>query len=146
VQGAPRSPMPPGYPERRYGGMRTLASMCIVSAWLSLIFSVIGGLSFLAVPVPSPGIALPQRPDLDPGGLGGLGGGVGPAGGIGALLPMLAGGLRWVGALGTIGGGVLSFFFLAALGQGLYVLLDMEENTRITAQAMAQIARRMGGG
>jgi hypothetical protein len=35
---------------------------------------------------------------------------------------------------------------LAALGQGLYVLLDLEENTRITAHALAQIARRMGGG
>ena len=32
----------------------------------------------------------------------------------------------------------------AALGQGIYLLLDMEENTRLTAQALVQIARRQG--
>jgi hypothetical protein len=119
--------------------------MCVVSAWLTLIVSVLMGLSLLAMPTPSPtaGLAIPARPDLDPNGLGG-GAGLG-AGGIGALLPALAGGLRWIGAVTTIGGGVISFFLLAALGQAIYVLLDMEENTRITAHAMAQIARRMGG-
>jgi hypothetical protein len=119
--------------------------MCVVSAWLTLIVSVLMGLGLLAMPTPSAtaGLAIPARPDLDPNGLGG-GTGLGP-GGIGALLPALAGGLRWIGAVTTIGGGVISFFLLAALGQAIYVLLDMEENTRITAHAMAQIARRMGG-
>ena len=32
----------------------------------------------------------------------------------------------------------------AVVRSGLHLLLDMEENTRITAQALAQIARRMG--
>jgi hypothetical protein len=112
------------------------------------VLSLIVGFGLLAAPAaPTGGLPIPTRPDLDPNGLGGLGGGtLGGAGGAGALLPLLAGGLRWVGALTTIGGGVLSFFLLAALGQGLYVLLDLEENTRITAHALAQIARRMGGG
>jgi hypothetical protein len=144
VQAAPRPPGAPIFPERRYNGLRMLASMCVVSAWLTLIVSVLMGLSFLAMPTPgaTAGLPIPARPDLDPGGLGGAGIG---AGGIGALLPALAGGLRWIGAVTTIGGGVISFFLLAALGQAIYVLLDMEENTRITAHAMAHIARRMGG-
>ena len=49
-------------------------------------------------------------------------------------------------AAGSFGGGILSFFFLAAMGHGLHLLLDMEENTRLTAQALVQIARRQGGG
>ena len=52
--------------------------------------------------------------------------------------------MKLAGAVTTIGGGILSFFFLAALGQGIYLLLDMEENTRLTAQALIQIARRQG--
>lgn len=144
MQGAPRPPAAPLLPERRYSGLRMLASMCVVSAWLTLIVSVLIGLSLLAMPTPptAAGLPIPTRPDLDPNGLGGTG--LGP-GGAGALLPALAGGLRWIGAVTTIGGGVISFFLLAALGQAIYVLLDMEENTRITAHAMAHIARRMGG-
>lgn len=144
MSAAQRPPVVPLVPERRYAGLRLLASTCIGSAWITLILSVIVGLSLLAAPTgPTPGgLPIPPRPDLDPNGLGGVGG----AGGASALLPLLAGGLRWVGALTTLGGGVLSFFLLAAIGQGLYVLLDLEENTRITAGALAQIARRMGGG
>lgn len=143
----PRPSAAPLIPERRHTGIRLLASTCIASAWITLVVSVLMGFSFLAAPAPGPaGLPLPTRPDLDPGGLGGLGAGMpGAAGGMGALLPMLAGGLRWIGALTLIGGGVLGFFLLAALGQGLYLLLDLEENTRVTAGAMAQIARRMGG-
>lgn len=147
MQSPPRPPAVPLVPERRYGGLRLLASACIGSAWITLILSVIVGLSLLAAPAPAMGgLQMPARPDLDPGGLGGIGGGMGGGSGAGALLPLLAGGLRWVGALSMLGGGVFSFFLLAALGQGLYLLLDMEENTRITAGALAQIARRMGGG
>jgi hypothetical protein len=134
--------------ERRYTGLRLLASTCIGSAWITLILSLIVGFGLLAAPVaPAGGLPIPPRPELGPDGMGGLGGGgLGGPGGAASLLPMLAGGLRWVGALTTIGGGVLSFFLLAALGQALYLLLDVEENTRITASALAQIARRMGGG
>lgn len=144
----PRPPTVPLVPERRHGGLRLLAGTCIGSAWITLVLSVIVGFSLLAAPAPSlGGLQIPTRPELDPGGLGGLGGGgLGGAGGAGAWLPLLAGGLRWVGALTTLGGGVLSFFLLASLGQALYLLLDVEENTRITASALAQIARRMGGG
>ena len=81
---------------------------------------------------PSPGggdLGLPTNPGV---------------GQLGPLLGMLLPGLKMIGALTTIGGGVLSFFFLAALGYGLHLLLDMEENTRITAHALAQIARRQG--
>jgi hypothetical protein len=135
-------------PERRYGSLRFLASSCVAAAWITLIVSIVLGFSMLAAPAPTPGLPMGTRPDLDPGGLGGLGGGGlgGGAGGIGALMPLLAGPLRMIGAISTIGGGVLSFFFLAALGQAIIVLLDMEENTRITAQAMAHMARRIGGG
>jgi hypothetical protein len=147
MQSAPRLPPTPVFPERRHGSLRLLASSCIVSAWLSLLLSLLLGLSLLATRAPALPTNLPgyaQRSPYNPG-LGGddLGLGTGPIGGVGALLPF-ASGFRVAGAIATIAGGVLTFFFLAALGQAIYVLLDMEENTRITAQAMAQIARRMG--
>jgi hypothetical protein len=122
-----------------------IASSCIVSAWLSLVLSILFGLSLMATPAPTLPTSLPgyiQRGPYGPGlgddPLGGSG-----AGALGALLP-LAAGFRVAGGVLTIAGGILSFFCLAALGQGIYVLLDMEENTRITAQALATIARRMG--
>jgi hypothetical protein len=118
-----------------------LASACIISAWLSLILSVLFGLGMLVAPSPS---GMPGLPPSYPGG-GDLGL---PSGGgasqLGPLLTLLGPSLKMFGAVTTIGGGVLSFFLLAALGQGLYLLLDMEENTRITAQALSQIARRQG--
>jgi hypothetical protein len=147
MQSSPRLPPTPVFPERRHGSLRMLASSCIVTAWLSLVFSVLFGLSLLATPAPSLPTSLPgynQRSPYNPGmGDDGLGLGMGPAAGIGALLPF-ASGFRVAGGIATIATGVLTFFFLAALGQAVYVLLDMEENTRLTAQAMAQIARRMG--
>ena len=137
----PASPLPPPVPPRSYTGLRMLASGCIISAWLTLILSVLFGLGMLAAPSPSamPGIA-PNYP-----GAGDLGVSPSPgAGQLGPLLTVLMPGLKMFGVVSTIGGGILSFFFLAATGQALYLLLDMEENTRITAQALAQIARRQG--
>jgi hypothetical protein len=122
-----------------------IASSCIVSAWLSLILSILLGFSLLATPTPTHPTGLPgygQSSPYSPG-MGGEGLGGGPAAALGLLIPFAAG-FRVAGAIATIAGGVLTFFFLAALGQAVYVLLDMEENTRITAQAMAAIARRMG--
>jgi hypothetical protein len=147
MQSGPRLPPTPVFPERRHGSLRMLASSCIVSAWLSLVLSVLFGFSLMATPTPSLPTSLPGYAQRVPGnqGLGddGLGMGGGAAGALGSLLPF-ASGFRVAGGIATIAGGVLTFFFLAALGQAVYVLLDMEENTRITAQAMAHIARRMG--
>jgi hypothetical protein len=147
MQSPPRLPPTPAFSERRHGSLRMLASSCIVTAWLSLVLSILFGLSLLAAPSPSLPTSLPgfnQRSPYNPGlGDDGLGLGTGPAAGIGALLPF-ASGFRVAGGIATIATGVLTFFFLAALGQAVYVLLDMEENTRITAQAMSHIARRMG--
>jgi hypothetical protein len=117
-----------------------LASGCIVSAWLTLIVSVLFGLGMLAAPSPS---AMPGLPPAYPGG-GDLGVGPSPASQLGPLLTFLLPSLKMVGAVTTIGGGILSFFLLLAMGQGIYLLLDMEENTRLTAQALVQIARRQG--
>jgi hypothetical protein len=148
MQSGPRLPPTPVFSERRHGSLRMLASSCIVTAWLSLVLSILFGISLLAAPTPSLPTSLPgyaQRSPYNQGlgddGLGGLG--TGPVGGIGMLLPF-ASGFKVAGGIATIATGVLTFFFLAALGQAVYVLLDMEENTRITAQAMTHIARRMG--
>jgi hypothetical protein len=137
----PVSPLPRPAPPRSYNGLRMLASACIISAWLTLVLSVLFGLGMLAVPS-SP--AMPGIPSSIPG-AGDLGASPNPgAGQLAPLINVLMPGLKMLGVVSTIGGGILSFFFLAALGQGLYLLLDMEENTRITAQALAQIARRQG--
>lgn len=137
----PAAPLPPPVPPRSYTSLRMLASGCIISAWLTLVLSILFGLAMLAAPS-HPG--LPGIPQNYPG-AGDLGLAPNPSNGqLGALLTVLMPGLKMFGVVSTIGGGILSFFFLAATGQALYLLLDMEENTRITAQALAQIARRQG--
>jgi hypothetical protein len=143
MQPPPRAPVASPVPARNYGPLRTLAGACIFSAWLTLVLSVLIGLGMLVAPTPS---AMPGLPPSYPGGDGGeLGLPTNPgAGQLGPLLGFLLPGLKMIGVVTTIGGGVLSFFFLAALGYGVHLLLDMEENTRITAHALAQIARRQG--
>jgi hypothetical protein len=144
MQQAPRSSAPPPpVPARSYGGLRLLAGGCILSAWLSLILSVLFGLAMLVAPSAPVGPSLPPAYPVPGGGDLGLPPTSG-AGQLGPLLGLLLPGLKMIGAVTTIGGGVLSFLFLLALGHGIYLLLDMEENTRITAQALAQIARRQG--
>jgi hypothetical protein len=141
----PPRPAVTSVPPRSYGSLRTLAGACVVSAWLTLILSVLIGLGMLVAPTSPPGMSgLP--PNFSAPGGGELGLPQNPGGGqLGPLLGVLAPGLKMFGVVSTIGGGILSFFFLAALGHGLHLMLDMEENTRITAQALAQIARRQGG-
>ncbi len=137
----PAPPLPSPISPRSYSGVRLLASGCIISAWLTLVLSVLFGLGMLVAP------AAPSIPGVPPTypGAGDLGLAPNPgAGQLGPLLTVLMPSLKWFGAVTTIGGGILSFFFLLAMGHGLYLLLDMEENTRITAQALSQIARRQG--
>jgi hypothetical protein len=117
-----------------------LASGCVISAWLTLVLSLLFGLGMLVAPS---GPTMPGLPSGYSGG-GELGLPQSPGSQLGPLLTMLMPGLKMAGAVMTIGGGILSFFFLAALGQGIYLMLDMEENTRLTAQALVQIARRQG--
>jgi hypothetical protein len=140
----PPRPAVASVPARSYGSLRMLAGACVFSAWLTLILSVLIGLAMLVAPSPS---AMPGMPSGLPGAGGGdLGLPQSPgAGQLGPLLGMLAPSLKMFGAVTTIGGGILSFFFLVAMGYGLHLLLDMEENTRLTAQALVQIARRQGG-
>lgn len=145
----PAAPLPPARPPRSYGSLRLLAGGCIVSAWLSLVLSVLFGLAMLAAPSPS---AMPGMPPSYPGGPGFPGGpgndlGLSPspgAGQLGPLLGLMLPGLKLFGAVTTIGGGILSWLLLLAIGQALYLLLDMEENTRITVNALLQLARRQG--
>jgi hypothetical protein len=134
----PPRPTPPSVPARSYGPLRTLAGACIFSAWLTLVLSVLFGLAMLVAPTP------PTLPTAPPGLPGGDGGDLGlpTSPGLGQLGPLP--GLKMIGVVTSIGGGVMSFFFLAGLGYGIHLMLDMEENTRITAQALAQIARRQG--
>ena len=48
---APQAPPPPpsyGPPPRRYPGLRYVASTCVVSAWITLVLSVPGGILMMA--------------------------------------------------------------------------------------------------
>jgi hypothetical protein len=61
----------------------------------------------------------------------------------GTIASLLAG-LQFAGGAFTLITGVFGFLVLLAAGMLIYVILDMEENTRTAAQAMSSIARRMG--
>src|SRR5258707_318718 len=119
MQSSPRLPPTPVYSERRHGSPPMLASSCILTASLTLVLSILFGIGMLAAPTPSLPTSLPgytQRAPYNPGlGDDGLGMGTAPTMGIGALLPF-ASGFRVAGGIATIATGVLTFFFLAALG------------------------------
>jgi hypothetical protein len=120
-------------PSANRSGARLLAGLCAGSAWLTLVVCVLTGIGLLlrsAIPPPSLPVA-------------GLeGGGAAQTQALMALLTPLLGGVRVVAAIAVIGTGVGGFFALMVLAQALYLLLDVEQNTRVTAQALAALARR----
>jgi len=139
----PPSAAPPSYgpPPRRYPGLRFVASTCVVSAWITLVLSVIGGIMMMAGGGLS---AAAHAPSLMPS-TGGEGGAGGAAPNPGAEMARLVlGGLQFAGGVMTLVTGVGGFLLLLAVGLIIYVILDMEESTRVAAQAMSAIARRMG--
>ena len=143
---APREPQaapaPPSYaaPPRRYPGLRFVASTCVVSAWITLALSVPGGILMMF----GGGLtAAAQIPALTGGADTGSGPGAAAGHAVSAIAPILAS-LQFAGGVFTLVTGVGGFLVLLAAGLLIYVILDMEENTRTAAQAMSAIARRMG--
>lgn len=153
--GAPGGPvrLPPGTvarpPRPKYPGVRFLASSCIVSAWLTLILSLVGGVVMIASSVSPDLTPAPQRLSPSPiSGLDDAGTSAEPRSSQSeamlALMNVLLPSIKVGSGILTIATGVVTFFLLLALGMLMYVLLDMEQNTRSAAAAMSAIAQRMG--
>ena len=134
--------------ERRYTFLRIVAATCTWSAWITLIGAVIAAiwtvsslsqLGGLAGQLPAAPTPQPVDPDLGfP--MPGSPGGANPALQMLAVLPFLKGPL----VLLTLATGVFAFLIQVAMGQAIYVLLDMEENTRQASTLLAALARRSG--
>lgn len=117
-----------------------MASTCVVSAWVTLVLSVPGGILMMAGGGMS---AVAHLPSAMPGAGPESGGGAGASNLVNTVAPIL-GGIQFAGGIFTLITGVSAFLVLLAIGLLIYVVLDMEENTRVAAQAMSAIARRMG--
>jgi hypothetical protein len=129
---------PPAYTRpaaNRYPMLRFVAATCVFSGWATLALSVIVGLMIMAAPTPP----LPI-PGASAGGAPGAGDVIAP------LLGGLMAGMKISGGLMTIATGIGACLIQLALGLVVYVFIDIEENTRLGAQAMTAIARRMGMG
>jgi len=161
VHTPPRTPSPPPAPPTpavplvRYSPdlqrkIRLLAAGSIVSAWLSLVVFGFWGIYELLRPSESPLAALTQ-----PTGASGLGGSglLGEEEGssaareqlVRAVLGFLGQGSRIFRGVILLVTAVSLWYFLLAAGWLLHLILEMAEHQRITAQALAAIARRTGG-
>jgi hypothetical protein len=106
--------------EKRFRALRFIGTLYKILAWISLVGSILFSL-FLVI--------------------GGVAGGLGAASGQGDN-GML--GLPIAGAVGGILGGVVAmlvgllyFLLLYAISEAIYVVLSIEENTRMTAVALS---------
>lgn len=144
--GAHANPYVP--PTRRYVFLRIVAATCTWSAVITLVGAIIAAvwtlvsisqLGALAGQIPAAPTPQPVDPDLGiP--MPGSSGGANPALLVLGVLPFLKGPI----ALLTLATGVFAFLIQVAMGQAIYVLLDMEENTRQSSALLAALARRSG--
>jgi hypothetical protein len=106
---------------KKYGVLRIIATINKIIAWLVLVLGVLGGCVSLAI-----GLV----PALT--GTGGRDAAALAAGGlIGGLL----------GGIGAIFVAVLYFLVFYAFGEMIYLLIDLEENTRLTSERLREIAK-----
>ena len=105
--------------QRKYSILRIVATIFKVLAWIALVFGVLGACG---------SIVLGAAPGLLGGG--NQGGSFNP--GLGAL--GIVGGI--VGGLAGLFGSVLVFLVLYTYGDMISLLIDLEENTRLTAERL----------
>ena len=161
---------------KKRGALRFVASSCVFTAWLTLIFSLLfAGGSFLAgaaamaavksAPATSPlSIPVPPSPGatgaasglegdelnaLPSSPFGGAGAGNSPLGGMGNPLDMIKGliaPLSFVSGVFTLVSGVVGFILFLGLAQACYALLDLEDQSFQMAQTLQMIVARLGAG
>ncbi|MHB0878397.1 MAG: hypothetical protein ACYC5O_20365 [Anaerolineae bacterium] len=103
--------------EKRFRALRFIGTLFKVLAWITLVGAIIVAL-FFVIGGASSGLSS-NSDQLIPG----L-----------ALQGALAG---IIGGLGVIIGGLIYFLMLYAVAESIYVILSIEENTRLTAMALS---------
>lgn len=107
--------------QKKYGVLRIIATINKIIAWIVLVLGVLGGCVSLAVGV-LPGLTAASSrtaPALLAGGLM-----MGLATGVGAIVIS-----------------VIYFLVFYSFGELIYLLIDLEENTRATAEQLKNIAK-----
>lgn len=99
--------------EQKFTSLRVIAVIFKVLAWITLILGLLGAIALFA---------MGTRPGLF----------------RGAPLPRVAMGGGLIGAITVAVVAVIYFLFLYAAGDGIYLFLAIEENTRATARYLAQ--------
>jgi hypothetical protein len=107
--------------QKKYGVLRIIATINKIIAWLVLVLGVLGGCASLAM-----GLV----PALT-------------ATGTRNAPVLLAGGLAagLVTGLGAIAISILYFLVFYSFGELIYLLIDLEENTRTTAERLKEITK-----
>jgi hypothetical protein len=107
--------------QKKYGVLRTIATINKIIAWIVLVLGVLGGCVSLAFGL------LP--------GLTSAGSRTAPA----LLMGGLAAGLMT--SIGAIFFAVVYFLVFYSFGEMIYLLIDLEENTRTTAEHLKNIPK-----
>ncbi len=106
---------------KRFGMLRVIGVMLKVLAWLSLVMGVVGAVAGLLA-----GGALTDLLSTS------------------GLASPLGGGEAIILALGGLLTGLISFLALYAAGEGIFLQLAVEENTRITAALLMKMDQEAG--
>jgi len=115
--------------EKRYRALRAIAAVFKVLGWVILILGILGAC------VTSGGIV------MSGGLLGPLGAGQRGGGELGLVWGLLAAIVTFIVMLLTVG---LYALILIAASEGIYVFLDIEENTREMARRLGQLGESAG--
>ncbi len=105
--------------ERKYRALRIVATIFKVLAWITLVIGVLGAILFVVGVVWLSISGMGMQGPIAPYYYRGLGG-----------APIV---VSLIGALGIALGPILSFLFLYASAEMIYLFLDIEQNTRETA-------------
>ncbi|MBP7960595.1 MAG: hypothetical protein KBG20_03520 [Caldilineaceae bacterium] len=106
---------------KRFGMLRVIGILLKVLAWLSLVMGVVGAVTGLLA-----------------------GGAVTDLLSTNGIASPLGGGEAIILALGGLLTGLISFLALYAAGEGLFLQLAVEENTRITAALLMKMDQEAG--
>ena len=102
--------------EKRFRALRFIGTLLKVLAWISLVGAIIVALFFV---------------------IGGASSGLGGDNQLVSGLPLEGALAGIIGGLGAIIGGLVYFLMLYAASEGIYVVISIEENTRLTAMALS---------